>query len=73
MPSAALPNDLETLKAMLLAEQCESERLRQIIKEMQRHRFGRRAETLLRAGVRRSRHSIHCGGAIRRPRRQMAA
>jgi transposase len=46
MPSDALPNDLETLKAMLLAEQCESERLRQIIKEMQRHRFGRRAETL---------------------------
>lgn len=31
---------------MLLAERCESERLRQIIKEMQRHRFGRRAETL---------------------------
>src|SRR5664279_6437761 len=46
MPSAALPDDLETLKAMLLAEQCESERLRQIIKELQRHRFGRRAETL---------------------------
>src|ERR1700686_4441520 len=46
MPGAALPDDLETLKAMLLAEQCESERLRQIIKEMQRHRFGRRAETL---------------------------
>jgi transposase len=46
MPGDALPNDLETLKAMLLAEQCESERLRQIIKEMQRHRFGRRAETL---------------------------
>jgi transposase len=46
MPSAALPDDLEMLKAMLLAEQCESERLRQIIKEMQRHRFGRRAETL---------------------------
>ncbi|WP_247333951.1 IS66 family transposase zinc-finger binding domain-containing protein, partial [Bradyrhizobium sp. 147] len=34
------------LKAMLLAERCESERLRQIIKELQRHRFGRRAETL---------------------------
>lgn len=33
-------------KAMLLAERCESERLRQIIKELQRHRFGRRAETL---------------------------
>lgn len=31
---------------MLLAERCESERLRQIIKELQRHRFGRRAETL---------------------------
>src|ERR1035438_10439313 len=46
MPSDALPDDLETLKAMRLAEQCESERLRQIIKEMQRHRFGRRAETL---------------------------
>jgi transposase len=46
MPSDALPDDLETLKAMLLAEQRESERLRQIIKEMQRHRFGRRAETL---------------------------
>jgi len=46
MPSDALPDDSETLKAMLLAERCESERLRQIIKEMQRHRFGRRAETL---------------------------
>src|SRR6266404_3210435 len=46
MPGDALPDDLETLKAMLLAEQCESERLRQIIKELQRHRFGRRAETL---------------------------
>jgi transposase len=46
MPSDALPDDLETLKAMLLAERCESERLRQIIKELQRHRFGRRAETL---------------------------
>ncbi|MGY4627183.1 hypothetical protein ACVWY3_004939 [Bradyrhizobium sp. USDA 4486] len=31
---------------MLLAERCESERLRQIIKELQRHRFGRPAETL---------------------------
>src|SRR5437762_12231245 len=31
---------------MLLAERCESERLRQIIRELQRHRFGRRAETL---------------------------
>lgn len=31
---------------MLLAALHESERLRQIIKEMQRHRFGRKAETL---------------------------
>lgn len=46
MPNDALPDDPATLKAMLLAERCESERLRQIIKELQRHRFGRRAETL---------------------------
>jgi transposase len=46
MPSDALPDDLETLKAMLLAERIQNERLRQIIKELQRHRFGRRAETL---------------------------
>jgi transposase len=46
MPSDTLPDDLATLKAMLLAERCESERLRQIIKELQRHRFGRKAETL---------------------------
>jgi transposase len=31
---------------MLIAEQLESERLRQIIREFQRHRFGRRAESL---------------------------
>jgi transposase len=41
-----LPDDPETLKAMLLAERHESERLRQIIKELQRHHFGRKAETL---------------------------
>jgi zinc-finger binding domain of transposase IS66/Transposase C of IS166 homeodomain len=48
MPQAvdALPDDPETLKAMLIAEQIRSERLAQIIKELQRHRFGRRAETL---------------------------
>src|SRR3954453_16190157 len=46
MPSDALPDDSETLKAMLLAERVQNERLRQIIKELQRHRFGRRAETL---------------------------
>ena len=48
MPQAvdALPDDPETLKAMLIAERIRSERLVQIIKELQRHRFGRRAETL---------------------------
>jgi transposase len=42
----ALPDNPDLLKAVLLAERAESERLRQIIKELQRHRFGRRAETL---------------------------
>ncbi len=42
----ALPDDPDTLKAMLLAERARSLRLEQIIKELQRHRFGRRAETL---------------------------
>lgn len=41
-----LPRDPETLQAMLIAREAEIERLRQIIKELQRHRFGRRAETL---------------------------
>ncbi len=40
------PDDPSTLRAMLVAERHENERLRQIIKAMQRHRFGRRAETL---------------------------
>ena len=42
----SLPDDLASLKAMLLAERAQNERLRQIIKELQRHRFGRRAEGL---------------------------
>jgi transposase len=41
-----LPDDPGTLKAMLLAERARAERLEQIIKELQRHHFGRRAETL---------------------------
>ena len=45
-PTDILPDDPGLLKAMLLAERAESERLRQIIKELQRHRFGRRAESL---------------------------
>jgi transposase len=46
VPADSLPDDPDTLKAMLLAERTRAERLEQIIKEMQRHRFGRRAETL---------------------------
>ena len=42
----ALPDDPETLKAMLIAERERAERLVQIIKDLQRHRFGRRAESL---------------------------
>jgi len=42
----SLPDDPSTLKAMLLAERARAERLEQIIKELQRHRFGRRAESL---------------------------
>ena len=42
----ALPDDPDALKAMLIAERVQNDRLRQIIKELQRHRFGRRAETL---------------------------
>ena len=45
-PPPELPRDPETLQAMLIAREAEIERLRQIIKELQRHRFGRRAETL---------------------------
>src|SRR5258708_3580177 len=41
-----LPDDPGTLKAMLIAERVRNERLVAIIKELQRHRFGRRAETL---------------------------
>ena len=46
VPADSLPDDPGTLKAMLIAERTQNERLRQIIKELQRHRFGRRAETL---------------------------
>jgi transposase len=45
-PASDLPDDPGALRAMLVAERHENERLRQIIREMQRHRFGRRAETL---------------------------
>ncbi|PZQ12487.1 MAG: IS66 family transposase [Ancylobacter novellus] len=42
----ALPDDPATLKAMLLAERARADRLAELLKEMQRHRFGRRAESL---------------------------
>jgi len=42
----SLPDDPGILKAMLIAERVQNDRLRQIIKELQRYRFGRRAETL---------------------------
>src|SRR5271167_4985991 len=45
-PTESLLDDLASLKAMLLAERAQNERLRQIIKELQRHRFGRHAESL---------------------------
>ena len=44
--ASILPSDPHALQAMLLAARAENERLRQIIKELQRHRFGRRAESL---------------------------
>ena len=65
--NAQLPNDPETLKAMLIAERARSERLVQIIKEMQRHRFGRRAETLpedqMLLALEEAEHTEACGTA----------
>ena len=47
MPSETAPSDDPVaLQAMLAAERVENERLRKIIRELQRHRFGRRAESL---------------------------
>lgn len=46
MTADELPDDMNALKAMVLSRELENARLRQIIKELQRHRFGRRAETL---------------------------
>src|SRR6266446_389359 len=49
-PGDPLPTDPDALRALLLAERAhhaeELERLTAIIKELQRHRFGRRAERL---------------------------
>ena len=43
---ADLVGDTAALQAMLAAERVENKRLRKIIRELQRHRFGRRAESL---------------------------
>lgn len=45
-PASPPSDDPETLRALLVEAQAENERLRQIILAMQRHRFGRRAESL---------------------------
>lgn len=41
-----LSDNPDVLKAMVLARDVENARLTQIVKELQRHRFGRRTETL---------------------------
>jgi transposase len=46
MTADQLPDEPDALKAMVLARDAENARQIQIIKELQRHRFGRRAETL---------------------------
>lgn len=45
-PSPHLPDDPAALTAMVAAREAEIDRLHQIIRESQRHRFGRRAESL---------------------------
>ncbi len=42
----SLPDDAKALKALLLAERVQNERLIAIIKELQRHRFGPRSEKI---------------------------
>ena len=42
----SLPDDARALKALLIAERVENERLIAIIKELQRHRFGPRSEKI---------------------------
>jgi transposase len=42
----AVSDDPVTLQSLLAAERVENERLRKIIRELQRHRFGPRAESL---------------------------
>jgi len=47
IPSEPTPSDdPAALQALLAAERVENERLRKIIRELQRHRFGRRVESL---------------------------
>ena len=44
--AGALPDDVDTLKALVLAERDENDRLRDIIKALQRARYGRSSEAL---------------------------
>ena len=44
--AGALPDDIDTLKALVVAERDENDRLRDIIKALQRARFGRSSEVL---------------------------
>jgi len=46
MGEALLPNDIETLKAVVAAQQAEIERLQIIIAKLRRMQFGRRSEQL---------------------------
>ena len=46
MTAYELPDDLNAFKAMMLSRELENAQLHQIIRELQCHRFGRRAETL---------------------------
>lgn len=45
MTADELPGDLNTLKSMVLSREAENARMRQIIKELQHSRSGRRADT----------------------------
>ena len=45
MTAEEFPDDRNALKVMVLSHEAENDRVHQVIKELERHRFGRRAET----------------------------
>ncbi|OLP56292.1 hypothetical protein BJF92_15475 [Rhizobium rhizosphaerae] len=77
MTADALPDELNALKVILLSRELENDRLRQIIKELQRHRFGRRAATLaedqLLLGLEEANRSRRTVWKIRSKRRTICA